>query len=218
MKIITKTLLLSFIGLLFVMQLHAQEKVITGTVIDATSGEALPGASIIITGTVIGTTTDLDGKFTIRASEGDKLSVSFVGYLSEEIEIGSQTIIDIQLTPDLAQLEEVIFIGYSTIRKSNTTGAISTFDPEELSKLPVISIAHALQGQTSGVQITQSTGAPGDPISVRIRGTGTFGSNDPLYVIDGIPTTSSINSFSPADIESIQIIKDASASAIYGAR
>jgi hypothetical protein len=183
MKIITKTLILSFIGLLFVMQLHAQEKVITGTVIDATSGETLPGASIIITGTVSGTITDLDGKFTISASEGDKLSVSFVGYLSEEIEIGSQTIIDIQLKPDLAELEEVVVVGYSTMRKSNLTGAISTVDAEDLSKLPVISVAHALQGQTAGVQITQSTGAPGDPISVRIRGTGTFGSNDPLYVI-----------------------------------
>ena len=189
------------------MHLHAQEKVITGTVIDATSGETLPGAAIMITGTVIGTTTDLEGKFTISSSEGDKLSVSYIGYLSEEIEIGSQTIIDIQLTPDLEQMDEVVVIGYSTMRKSNLTGAISTVDAKELSKMPVASIAHALQGRTSGVQITQSTGAPGDAISVRIRGTGTFGSNDPLYVIDGIPTTSSINSFSHADIESIQIIK-----------
>jgi TonB-linked SusC/RagA family outer membrane protein len=218
MKIFTKTLILSFIGLLFFNQLKAQEKVITGTVIDAISGETLPGATIIITGTTIGAITDLDGNFTISFSEGDKLSVSFVGYLSQEIEIGSQTIIDIQLKPDLAELEEVVVVGYSTMRKSNLTGAISTVDAEELSKLPVVSVAHALQGQTAGVQITQSTGAPGDPISVRIRGTGTFGSNDPLYVIDGIPTTSSINSFSPGDIESIQIIKDASASAIYGAR
>jgi TonB-linked SusC/RagA family outer membrane protein len=200
------------------MHLHAQEKVITGTVIDATSGETLPGAAIMITGTVIGTTTDLEGKFTISSSEGDILSVSFIGYLSEEIEIGSQTIIDIQLTPDLEQMDEVVVIGYSTMRKSNLTGAISTVDAKELSKMPVASIAHALQGRTSGVQITQSTGAPGDAISVRIRGTGTFGSNDPLYVIDGIATTSSINSFSHADIESIQIIKDASASAIYGSR
>ncbi len=206
MKIITKILILSFIGLLFVMHLHAQENVITGTVIDASTGEVLPGATVVIPGTTIGTTTDIEGEFSIRPSEGTKISVSFIGYRSEIIEIGSQTTIDIQLSPDMEEMDEVVVIGYSTMRKSNLTGAISTVDAKELSKMPVLSVAHALQGRTSGVQITQSTGAPGDPISVRIRGTGTFGSNDPLYVIDGIPTTSSINSFSHADIESIQII------------
>jgi TonB-dependent starch-binding outer membrane protein SusC len=218
MKITIKTLLMSFIGLLFVMQIHAQEKVITGTVIDASTSEALPGATIIIAGTSNGTTTDLNGKFSLSYNEGDKLSVSFIGYITEEIEIDTKTNIAVQLTPDLTQLEEIVVTGYSSVRKSNITGAVSTVDATELSKMPVIGVDRALAGKVSGVRVNQATGAPGDDISIRIRGVGTIGNNDPLYVIDGIPTKGALNVISPSDIESITILKDASAAAIYGSR
>jgi TonB-linked SusC/RagA family outer membrane protein len=218
MKITAKVLLMSCIGLLSVMQLHAQEKVITGTVTDATSGEVLPGATIIITGTATGTTTDIEGKFTMRISEGNKISVSFIGYITQEIEIDTQTDIAIQLTPDSEQLEEVVVTGYSSIRKSNITGAVSTVEPTELSKMPVVGVDRALAGKVSGVRVNQATGAPGDDVSIRIRGVGTIGNNDPLYVIDGIPTKGALNVISPSDIESITILKDAASAAIYGSR
>jgi TonB-linked SusC/RagA family outer membrane protein len=218
MKITAKVFLMSFIGLLFIMQLHAQEKVITGTVTDATSGEVLPGATIIITGTTNGTTTDIEGKFTISISEGNKISVSFIGYISEEIEIGTQTNIAVQLKPDLEQLEEVVVTGYSSIRKSNITGAVSTVEPTELSRMPVVGVDRALAGKVSGVRVNQATGAPGDDVSIRIRGVGTIGNNDPLYVIDGIPTKGALNVISPSDIASITILKDAASASIYGSR
>ena len=143
------------------MQLHAQEFIITGTVVDASTGESLPGATILITGTAIGTTTDLDGKFTLRYTEGEKLSVSFIGYLSQEIEIGSQTNFDIQLAPDMAQFEEVVVIGYGTQKKVDLTGAVSNVKAEEMEGLPVGGAVQALQGRAAGVSVTQTTGAPG---------------------------------------------------------
>ncbi len=218
MKKTIKNLLMSFAGLLFVLSIHAQEKVLTGTVTDAPTGEVLPGATVIITGTTTGTTTDMDGKFSIRVPEGGKLSVAFIGYITEEIEMGSETDIEVLLRPDMAELEEVVVTGYSSVRKSNITGAISTVEASELSKMPVVGVDRALAGKVSGVRVNQATGAPGDDVSIRIRGVGTIGNNDPLYVIDGIPTKGALNIISPSDIESIAILKDASSAAIYGSR
>jgi TonB-linked SusC/RagA family outer membrane protein len=218
MKINLKTLLYSFIGLFIVLQLHAQENKIEGTVTDASTGEPLPGATILLKGTSIGTTTDLDGKFYLSYSQGEMLSVSFIGYLSEEIELAGQTFLNIQLSQDLEQLEEVIVTGYSTVRKSDITGAVSAIKSEELAKLPFTDIDRALAGKAAGVRVNQSTGAPGDAVSIRIRGVGTIGNNDPLYVIDGIPTKGALNVISPSDIESIAILKDAASAAIYGSR
>ncbi len=218
MKINAKIILMSFAGLLCVITMQAQEKVIRGTVTDAPSGEVLPGATIVVTGTSTGAITDMDGKYTISASAGNSISVTYVGYVTEVIEIGTQSIIDVQLMPDLEQLEEVVVTGYSSVRKSNITGAISTVEASELSKLPVVGIDRALAGKVSGVRVTQATGAPGDDVTIRIRGVGTIGNNDPLYVIDGIPTKGALSIISPTDIESIAILKDASAAAIYGSR
>ncbi len=218
MKIIVKILLLSFVGLLSVSLLQAQERVITGKVMDGSIDEVLPGATIIIVGTSTGTTTDMDGMFTIRASQGNIISVAFIGYLSQEIEIGTDNHIDVVMMPDLAELEEVVVTGYSSVRKSNITGAISTVDAGELSKMPVIGVDRALAGKVSGVRVNQATGAPGDDVSIRIRGVGTIGNNDPLYVIDGIPTKGALNIISPSDIESISILKDAASASIYGSR
>lgn len=218
MKTMTKILLISFIGFIFVEPLCAQQKEISGTVIDATTGKALPGATINIKSTYTGAITDLEGKFTIKASEGDMLSVSFIGYLTQEVEVSNQKSLDIQLSPNLTAIDEVIVVGYSTVRKSNITGAVSMVEAKDLAKLPVTDIDRALSGKVSGVRVNQATGAPGDAVSIRIRGVGTIGNNDPLYVIDGIPTKGALNVISPSDIESITILKDASSSAIYGSR
>lgn len=218
MKIIVKILLLSIVGLLSASLLQAQERVITGKVMDGSIDEVLPGATIIIVGTSTGTTTDMDGMFTISASQGNIISVAFIGYLSQEIEIGTDNNIDVVMMPDLAELEEVVVTGYSSVRKSNITGAISTVDAGELSKMPVIGVDRALAGKVSGVRVNQATGAPGDDVSIRIRGVGTIGNNDPLYVIDGIPTKGALNIISPSDIESISILKDAASASIYGSR
>ena len=218
MKMIVKIFLMSLVGILSAIQIHAQERVITGRVMDASIGEALPGATIIITGTSTGTTTDADGNFTIKVPEGGSLSVAFIGYIPQEIEIGSETNIEVQMMPDAEQLEEVVVTGYSSVRKSNITGAISTVDASELSKMPLVGVDRSLAGKVSGVRVNQATGAPGDDVSIRIRGVGTIGNNDPLYVIDGIPTKGALNVISPADIESISILKDAASAAIYGSR
>lgn len=218
MKRIVKILLLSIPGIFFLVQIHAQEKVINGTVTDASNGETLPGASIMVTGTSNGTITDYEGNFKLSVSEGKMISVSYIGYITEEIEIGAETHYAVLLRADMEQLDEVVVTGYSSVRKSNITGAISTVDARELSKLPVVGIDRALAGKVSGVRVNQATGAPGDDVSIRIRGVGTIGNNDPLYVIDGIPTKGALNVISPSDIESIAILKDASSAAIYGSR
>ena len=218
MKTITKILLMSFIGLTFVAQLYAQQREVNGIVVDASTGEALPGASINIKSTYTGVITDLDGKFKIKTSVGDILSVSFIGYQTLEVGISNQEFLEIQLSPNLTELDEVVVVGYSTIRKSDVTGALSTVEASDLAKLPVANIDRALAGKAAGVRVSQATGAPGDDVAVRIRGVGTIGNNDPLYVIDGIPTKGALNVISPTDIESITILKDASSASIYGAR
>jgi TonB-linked SusC/RagA family outer membrane protein len=218
MKTTGKIILSFFIGILLVAAVQAQEKTISGVIQDANTGEALPGATVFITGTTVGTTSDMDGNFTLKFSEGNLISVSFIGYLTKEIAIGDQIFLNIKLAADVEQLDEVVVMGYSSVRKSNVTGAVSAIEAKELSKLPVTDIDRALAGKVSGVRVNQATGAPGDAVSIRIRGVGTIGNNDPLYVIDGIPTKGALNVISPSDIESITILKDASSAAIYGSR
>jgi TonB-linked SusC/RagA family outer membrane protein len=218
MNKIEKTILSLLLGFLLVARLQAQVVEITGLVTDAQTGEPLPGATVVISGTGTGTATDLDGNFVLDYSEGEMLTVSYIGYRTEEIPIGSTTYFTIRLTPDMAQLDEIVVTGYTSVRKSNITGAVSTVKSEELTKLPVNEIDRALAGKVSGVRVNQATGAPGDDITVRIRGVGTINNNDPLYVIDGIPTKGALNVLSPSDIESIAILKDAASASIYGAR
>ena len=189
---------------------------ITGTVSDNNGG--IPGVNIIVKNTSKGTVTDFDGNYTIDNIDSNAILVfSFVGYITKEIPVNGKTVIDVVLIEDSQALDEVVLVGYSSRKKSTLTGAVSIVDMSDLEKTRVTNVSQALQGQIAGVQVTSSTGAPGDPIEVRIRGEGTIGNNNPLYVVDGIPS-SDINFLNQADIKTITVLKDASSAAIYGSR
>ena len=211
---------------------------VSGTVTDSKTGEALPGVSVAVKGTTRGVITDLDGQFSIEASTTDILIFSYVGYVTQEIPVGNSTVIDIKLALDVIGLSEVVFIGYGTQKRSDLTGAIATVSEDVLRAQPVSSIDQALQGRAAGVIVQQTSGSPAGGVSVIVRGSSSINaSSQPLYVIDGIPISSSntggianieggqggqnsnpMASISPDDIESIEILKDASATAIYGAQ
>ncbi len=184
-------------------------------------GEPLPGVNIILKGTQRGTTSGADGSFELTVPDGENniLTFSFVGYLTREIEVGTRKIGDISLEEDEKSLEEVVVIGYGVVKKSDLTGSVSSIKAEEINAFPAANVMQALSGRASGVQVKQNTGAPGAAVSVRIRGTNSIqGSNEPLYVIDGFPVNGTPLMLNNADIESIEILKDASAVAIYGSR
>ncbi|WP_318345945.1 SusC/RagA family TonB-linked outer membrane protein [Flagellimonas baculiformis] len=178
----------------------------------------IPGASIVVKGTSSGTATDFDGNFTLQNVATDAiLVVSSIGFLPMEIELNGRTRIEVVLAEDAQQLDEVVIVGYTTQRKADLTGAVAVVDVENLEKTRVANVSQALQGQVAGVQVTASTGAPGDPVEIRIRGEGTIGNNNPLYIVDGIPSRD-IAFMNQADIKSITVLKDAAAAAIYGSR
>lgn len=194
-----------------------QQVAITGTVTDGTSGEALPGVSIAIKGTTTGTITDIDGNYSIEASEGDILLFSFVGYLNEEITVGANTVVDVALSVDMVGLDEVVVIGYGTQKKKLNTGATLNMKGEDLEKRNTGDAMSSLQGISPGVSVTQNSGAPGAGTKVNIRGIGTVGNSKPLYVVDGVQVDN-IDYLSPTDIESIDVLKDGASSAIYGSK
>ncbi len=189
---------------------------ISGTVLDGESGDPLPGVSILIKGTASGTTTDIDGAYNIEASSEDVLQFSYIGYLTQEITVGNQSAININLAADIAQLEEVMVIGYGTVKKSDLTGSVSSVKGEELTAYPSVGAVQALQGRAAGLQVTANNGEPGADFKVRVRGgTSINASSDPIFVIDGFVG----GTLPPAeDIESMEVLKDASATAIYGSR
>ncbi len=211
--------LLMVFSLLFSVAGYSQTK-ITGTVMDAAE-EGLPliGASVVVDGTSSGTVTDLDGKFELQAKAGDVLVISYTGYQSQNITV-EEGVTDYAVTLSSGVLiDEVVVTGYTAQSKRNISGAVTSLSADELGNLPVASVSNQLQGKASGVQVTQS-GAPGSGVSVRIRGYGTIGNNEPLYIVDGIPLQgmTTLIDINPADVESVQILKDASAASIYGAR
>ena len=206
-------------GLLFLLlgfqQLHAQQT-ITGTVSDEQG--PIPGANIIVQGTTTGVTTDFEGNFSIEASPEDVLVVSYIGYATQNITIGDQTTIDVTLQTDQQQLDEVVVIGYGTVKKSDVTGSVSRVDSKSFENQPVTRVEEALQGRASGVTVSKSSGAPGAAIKVRVRGVNSItGNNDPLVVIDGVQG-GDLSTINPNDIAAMDILKDASATAIYGVR
>ena len=198
-------------------QVSAQIITVSGVVIDEL-GDPMIGVNILIKNTSTGTTTGIDGDFIIDVNASDTLLFSYVGYTPQSLAVDGRTTIDIQLSPDALVLEDVVVTGYQAQIKSDVAASISSIKSKDIEKLPLIGIDQALQGQVSGLQVTQVTGAPGDDIAVRIRGAGTLGNNNPLYVIDGVPTTGDINMFSLTDIESVEVLKDGAAAAIYGSR
>jgi TonB-linked SusC/RagA family outer membrane protein len=178
----------------------------------------IPGASIVVKGTSSGTATDFDGNFTLQNVATDAiLVISSIGFMPKEIELNGRTRIEVVLAEDAQQLDEVVIVGYTSQKKADLTGAVAVVDVENLEKTRVANVSQALQGQVAGVQVTASTGAPGENIQIRIRGEGTIGNNDPLYIVDGIPSRD-ISFVNQADISSISVLKDAAAAAIYGSR
>ena len=200
------------------MALVAQQTIkVSGQVVDQ-EGEPLIGATVKLKGAQTGVITDFDGKFTIDAPSNGTLVVSYVGYKDREIAVRGRAIIEqIQLESDAMMLEQVVVVGYGVQKKADLTGSVSIVNADELKRVSHSNISSMLEGKVAGVQIT-SDGQPGADPSVRIRGIGSFGSTAPLYVIDGVPMGTSIRDFSPNDIETIQVLKDASAGAIYGSR
>ncbi|MBW3468405.1 SusC/RagA family TonB-linked outer membrane protein [Arthrospiribacter ruber] len=190
---------------------------VSGTITASDTGETLPGVNILIKGTTTGTATDMDGRFTLRVPSPDAiLVISFIGYGQVERRVGNTTTFNVVLDPDQDSLSEVIVVGYGTQERATVTSAISSISSETIRELPVPNLASAIQGRAPGVNVTNA-GAPGTNPVVRIRGIGTVGNNDPLYVIDGVPA-GGLNQINTADIESIEVLKDASAAAIYGSR
>lgn len=194
------------------------DKLVTGQVTSQDEPEGLPGVSVAIKGTTTGTITDSQGRYSIRVYSAESVLVfSSVGYNSQEIAVGNQNTIDVQLLPDVVSLDEVVVVGYGTQRRSDVTGAISTVGATEIENRAVTNVAQALQGMVPGLNIINTTGQPGaHSMDFNIRGTSTFSSNPVLVIIDGVP--SSINYINPSDIESISILKDAASAAIYGSR
>ncbi len=194
---------------------------VTGTVKDAT-GEPIPGATVMVEGSGTGTATDIDGNFSIEVPEGGVLVFSFIGYQTKKVNVGSQSTINVVLEEDLSSLEEVVVVGYGTQEKRNITGAIVSLDEKSIREMPVASAVEAIQGQLAGVDVVSSGGRPGQAPQILIRGRRSISaSNDPLYVIDGIPQTSAssaIFDINPQDITSMEVLKDAAATAIYGSR
>lgn len=202
-----------------------QDRTITGTVTSAEDEQPLPGVNVVIQGTATGTITDVDGKYKLSVPDGTTLEFSSVGFITERVEIGTRSVIDLSMAPDIQQLSEVVVIGYGEKSRKLLTESIGTVESKELSKVPVASADAALQGKVSGVHISNVDGTPGSPVAVRIRGVGTVGNSQPLFVIDGVPvgrnaggTTNPLSTINPADIESMSVLKDASAAAVYGVR
>jgi len=196
---------------------QADNITVKGKVVDE-NGESLPGATIQQKGTTNGIITDIDGNFSLSVPSDARLIISFVGYKSTEVTVKGKTELgNITLQSELKELDQVVVIGYGTQRKVDLTGSVAIVDTEEMKKVSNSNISTVLQGKVSGVQIT-SDGQPGADPTVRIRGIGSFGSTAPLYVIDGVPMGTTIRDFSPNDIETLQVLKDASAAAIYGSR
>jgi TonB-dependent starch-binding outer membrane protein SusC len=223
----TRILILLCIWALSLTQAFAQELQITGKVTDKSNGEALPGVNITIKGTNQGAATDMSGKYTIKVNSGSTLVFSFIGYINEERIVESAQTIDVELTLDVKKLEEVVVIGYGTVKKNDLTGSVNAVGSRNFTKGITNSPQDLISGKVAGVAVTSGNGAPGSAPTVRIRGTNSLNANqDPLYVVDGVVLDNgSISGLSntlaflnPNDIETYTILKDASATAIYGSR
>lgn len=209
------------VGLLLSTCLWLSGQTITVTGVVTASEDQMPliGVNVVEKGNVSnGAISDIDGSYSLTLPADASLEVSYIGYETVTVPVEGRTSIDITMTQSSNLLADVVVTGYRREIKSDVSAAISSLEAKDIENLPVLGIDQALQGQVPGVQITQTTGAPGDNIAVRIRGAGTIGNNNPLFVIDGVPTTGNINMFSTNDIESIQVLKDAAAASIYGAR
>ncbi|MGB4535509.1 MAG: SusC/RagA family TonB-linked outer membrane protein, partial [Tenuifilaceae bacterium] len=209
--------LLAFVGINI---LQAQTVQVTGTVTSAEDGMPIPGVSVMVKGTTIGTSTDIDGKYALSVPQTATVLVySFVGMRTQEIEIGGRTTINIVLESDTQEIEEVMVVAYGTAKKSSFTGSATTISAEKIEKIQVSTVSKALEGISPGVQVVSSSGQPGEEATIRIRGIGSINASAaPLYVVDGVPYGGNISSINPNDIESVSFLKDAAANSLYGSR
>jgi TonB-dependent SusC/RagA subfamily outer membrane receptor len=226
-----KFLLLFFILSGLLLPVDGQQKTITGTVTDSEGGQPVAGATVLLKGTTTGTTTDATGRYQISASPGSVLEFRFLGMKTAEAVVGTSNVIDIVLEYELMGVDEVVVVGYGSAIKRTVSGSITKVDTKGLSEMPTVSFESAIQGKTAGVFIEQASGKLGEAVKMRIRGSSSVSAdNQPLYVVDGVPITtesltngsnqpvSPLADISMSDVESIQVLKDASAAAIYGSR
>ena len=213
--------------LLFVPSILIAQSTVTGTVTEQATSQPLPGVNVIIKGTTTGTSTDFDGNYQISVNSGDVLVFSYVGFVTQEITYNGQTPINVQLAEDAAVLDEVVLIGYGSTTKQDATGAVEKVADEEFNKGAIVSPEQLLAGKSAGVRITSGGGAPGQGSEIRIRGGVSLSANNsPLIVVDGLPldqrgvqgTRNALNAINPDEIEDFVVLKDASATAIYGSR
>ncbi len=195
---------------------HAQQISVSGTVTD-TSGEPIIGATVMAEGTANGTSTDLDGNYSITADALGMLKFSYVGYTTQSIAIEGRSVINVTMTESAELLDELVVVGYGTMKKSDLTGAVGSIGGKDIKDVPVNNVGQALQGKIAGVNIVGGE-KPGDNVTIKVRGLGSINNSDPLVVIDGVPTDLGLNAINPQDIERLDVLKDASATAIYGSR
>lgn len=214
------------VGFLFALQLNAQDVKISGKVTDAKDSKTLPGVSIAIKGTAMGTTSDIDGKYSLSVKKGTTVVFSFIGYTAQEIVVGNQTVINVALAPSVTSLDEFVVIGYGQVKKSDATGSVSVVNSKDFNKGAIVSAQQLIQGKTAGVTITSGSGAPDAKPLIRIRGISSLSaSQEVLFIVDGVALDNAtgvsglsnpMSFINPNDIESVSILKDASALAIYG--
>ena len=212
---------MSLLLLVVSLSAHAQSTTVTGKVTDVEGSLPLIGVSVTIKGTTVGTVTDVSGSYSIKVAPNNTLVFTYIGYTSQEIGVGANTSINVKLATDNKTLSEVVVVGYGTQKRTDLTGSISSVNAATIAKVPVTSLQQSLQGRAAGVQVTNNDASPGGNVSVLIRGVGSLagGGNDPLYIVDGYPlSTGGINNVNPSDIASIDVLKDASSTSIYGIR
>lgn len=202
----------------FSLSLLAQDITVSGTVTAKEDGQPLPGVSVVIQGTTIGTITDFDGNYALGVPADGILEFSYIGMKSQTVVVDGKSVIDVVLAEDYTDLDEIVVVGYGVQKKSVVTAAISSVSSEELENSTPTRIEDVMKGRVSGVQITQSSGQPGSDSKVRIRGIGTINNSEPLYIVDGMAVGGGISYLNPTDIESVEVLKDAASAAVYGAR
>lgn len=207
-----------FLFLGFGLSSSAQIRTVKGTVTTTDTKETLPGATIQVKGTTEGAVTDIDGNYTVKISQAKVVLIfSYIGYKTKEVEVTVQLKVDVELEPQKTTLDEVVVIGYGSVRKSDLSGSVGTVKSDDITKITALNPVQSLQGNVTGVQVTSTSGTPGENPAVRIRGVGTFGNSNPIYVVDGV-IVDDISFLNSNDITSMEVLKDASASAIYGSR
>ncbi|MFP4489091.1 MAG: TonB-dependent receptor plug domain-containing protein, partial [Bacteroidales bacterium] len=226
-RLLMRRLMILIAGIMMSSALSGQTITVSGTVTDALDGITLPGVNVLVKGTTMGTSTNADGEYSITTAPDAILVFSFIGYLDQEVPVDNRTTINVELEVDVMEIDEIVTIGYGTVKKEDLTGSVSTISSKDFNRGSITSAQELLVGKTAGVVITTSGGAPGSGSTIRIRGGSSLNaSNDPLIIIDGVPIDNSnvsgspnlLDFVNPGDIETFTVLKDASSTAIYGSR